>query len=80
MDVLTAELNEPRVGHDIVASARIEWFKVLGGRVGITVAGLAWWEAVSGRLVKPFWISAQSAIWAQLRAWVDGGEGGGRRG
>ncbi len=74
MDALTAELNEPRVGHDVIASARAEWFKVLAWRVGITVVGLALWEAISGRWVKPFWISSPSAIWAQLMAWVDSGD------
>lgn len=74
MDALTAALNEPRIGHDIVASARAAWFKVLAWRLGITVAGLALWEAASGRLIKPFWISAPSAIWAQLMAWADSGD------
>lgn len=74
MDVLTAELNEPRIGHDVMASARVEWFKILAWRIGIAVVGLALWEAVSGRLIKSFWISAPSAIWAQLMAWVDSGD------
>ena len=74
MDAIAAELNEPRIGHDIVASARAEWMKVLAWRVGIALGGLALWEGVSGRLIKPFWISAPSAIWAQLIAWVDSGD------
>ena len=74
MDAIAAELNQPRIGHDIVASARAEWMKVLAWRVGIALGGLALWEGVSGRLIKPFWISAPSAIWAQLMAWVDSGE------
>ena len=74
MDALTAELNEPRVGHDVLASARAEWFKVMGWRVAITVVGLALWEAASGRLIKPFWISAPSAIFGQLLVWVETGD------
>jgi NitT/TauT family transport system permease protein len=74
MDTLATEMDSPRIGHDIVASARAESFKVLAWRVGITVVGLALWEAASGRLIKPFWISSPSAIWAQLMAWVENGD------
>ena len=74
MDVLTAEIEQPRIGHDVVASARAEWFKVQAWRVGITVVGLALWETISGRWVKLFWISSPSAIWAQLMAWVETGD------
>ena len=70
----TEAIEAPRIGHDVLASARAEWFKVLAWRVGITVVGLALWEAASGRLIKPFWISAPSAIWAQLYAWVESGD------
>ena len=74
MDVRTTELNASRVGHDVVASARVEWFKVLAWRIGITVVGLSLWETISGRWVKPFWISSPSLIWAQLMAWVETGD------
>ena len=74
MDVLTEVVEAPRIGHDVLASARVEWFKVLAWRFGITVVGLALWEAASGRLIKPFWISSPSAIWAQLYAWVETGD------
>ena len=74
MDVLTAEIEQPRIGHDVAASARAEWFKVQAWRVGITVVGLALWETISGRWVKLFWISSPSAIWAQLIAWVETGD------
>ena len=70
----TEAIEAPRIGHDVLASARAEWFKVLAWRVGITVVGLALWETASGRLIKPFWISAPSAIWAQLYAWVESGD------
>ena len=42
MDVLTEVVEAPRIGHDVLASARVEWFKVLAWRFGITVVGLAW--------------------------------------
>jgi hypothetical protein len=51
MDVSTAEIGEPLVGHDVLGSARAECFKVLAWRVGIAVVGLALWEAASGRLI-----------------------------
>ena len=74
MNVLTAEASEPRVGHDVLASARAEWFKIIAWRIGITVVGLSLWEFASGRWIKPFWISAPSAIWAQLMAWIESGD------
>ena len=74
MAATIAQETAPRVGHDIVASARTEWFKVLAWRIGILAVGLTLWETVSGRWVKPFWISSPSAIWAQLMAWVDSGD------
>ena len=74
MDTTIAEQAAPRIGHDVVASARAEWFKILAWRVGIVVVGLSLWEFVSGRWVKPFWISSPSGIWAQLMAWVDSGD------
>jgi NitT/TauT family transport system permease protein len=35
---------------------------------------LALWEFASGRLIKPFWISSPSAIYAQLVDWIVTGE------
>jgi NitT/TauT family transport system permease protein len=74
MDALATDLNEPRVGHDVVANAHAERLRIVAWRVAITVVGLALWEAVSGRWVKPFWISSPSAIWAQLAAWIESGD------
>ncbi len=74
MDTAIAVKPAPRIGHDVVASARAEWFAIVAWRVGIVVVGLSLWEAVSGTLVKPFWISSPSAIWAQLLAWYDSGD------
>ncbi len=74
MDTLTAEIDQPRIGHDAIPSARDEWLKVMAWRVGITVVGLAVWEGISGRWVKPFWISSPSAIWAQLFEWFESGD------
>ena len=74
MAIMTAAIEEPRIGHDVVASARSEWLKVMAWRIGITVVGLSLWEAISGRWVKAFWISSPSAIWAQLMAWSESGD------
>jgi NitT/TauT family transport system permease protein len=74
MDSLTAEMDQPRVGHDVVASARDEWLTVMAWRIGITVVGLGIWEGISGRLVKPFWISSPSAIFEQLAGWYESGD------
>lgn len=74
MDVAATELHEPRVGHDVLASARAEWIRIAVWRVAIVVVGLSFWEAASGRLIKPFWISSPSAIWAQLAEWIATGD------
>jgi NitT/TauT family transport system permease protein len=51
-----------------------EWLIVLAWRVGIAVVVLAVWQALSGRVIKPFWISSPLAIADQLGAWIATGE------
>jgi len=43
-------------------------------RVAIVIVGLSAWQFASGRLIKPFWISSPSEIWAQLATWIATGE------
>jgi NitT/TauT family transport system permease protein len=64
------EVREHAPVPDLAAVARNERMIVLAWRAGITIAGLALWEFASGRLIKPFWISSPSAIWAQLQDWI----------
>jgi NitT/TauT family transport system permease protein len=73
-DALPVELRDTAVAAPPTAAARSEWLTVMAWRVGLTIAGLSVWELVSGRLIKPFWISSPSAIWAQLADWIATGE------
>ena len=75
VDTIPLEANEAAVTVDLLAAgARNERLIVMAWRVGITIVFLALWEYVSGRWVKPFWISSPSAIYAQLADWVITGE------
>ncbi len=74
VDTIPLEAREAPAVQDLAAIARNERLVVMAWRVGITVVGLALWEAASGRLIKPFWISSPSAIWAQLADWIATGE------
>src|SRR3954451_216872 len=74
VDTVPLEAREAPAVQDLAAVARNERLVVMAWRVGITVVGLALWEAASGRLIKPFWISSPSAIWAQLADWIATGE------
>jgi NitT/TauT family transport system permease protein len=74
VDTIPLEAREAPAVQDLAAVARNERLVVMAWRVGITVVGLALWEAASGRLIKPFWISSPSAIWAQLADWIATGE------
>jgi NitT/TauT family transport system permease protein len=71
--VETIPLETP-VPVSILIEARNERLIVLAWRIGIAVIGLALWEFASGRLIKPFWISSPSAIYAQLVDWIVTGE------
>ncbi|MGH7044572.1 MAG: ABC transporter permease [Acetobacteraceae bacterium] len=51
-----------------------EWLIILAWRIGITVVVLAVWQLLSGRVIKPFWISSPLAIADQLGAWIATGE------
>jgi NitT/TauT family transport system permease protein len=74
VDTIPLEAPEASIIPNLAAEARNERLIVLAWRVGITVVILALWEFASGRLIKPFWISSPSAIWAQLADWVETGE------
>ena len=74
VDTVPLEAREAPAVQDLAAVARNERLVVMAWRVGITVVGLALWEAASGRLIKPFWISSPSAIWTQLADWIATGE------
>lgn len=65
---------EDVVAPDVLPSARAEWLTIMAWRFGIAAAGLTLWELASGRLIKPFWISSPSAIWAQLAEWIATGD------
>jgi NitT/TauT family transport system permease protein len=79
-------MAEADISGDPVAAARPElptaWHAGSSGervtiilwRLGIAIAIVAVWQAASGRLIKPFWISSPSAIWDQLVAWAITGE------
>src|SRR5262245_19025295 len=54
--------------------ARNERITVFAWRGLIVVALLAAWEFSSGRLIKPFWISSPSEIWARLAEWIATGQ------
>lgn len=56
------------------AGSRGEQLTILLWRVGIALVVLAVWQAASGRLIKPFWISSPLAIGQQLAAWIETGE------
>ncbi len=58
----------------LLTAARNERLIVAAWRAGIAIVGLALWEFVSGRWIKPFWISSPSAIWAQLADWIATGD------
>jgi NitT/TauT family transport system permease protein len=53
---------------------RGEWVTIWAWRVAIVVVGLSAWQYASGRLIKTFWISRPSDIWAQLVEWVVTGD------
>jgi NitT/TauT family transport system permease protein len=53
---------------------RGEWVTIWAWRVAIVVVGLSAWQYASGRLIKTFWISRPSDIWAQLVEWVVSGD------
>jgi NitT/TauT family transport system permease protein len=53
---------------------RGEWVSIWAWRVAIIVVGLSAWQYASGRLIKTFWISRPSDIWAQLVDWVVTGD------
>jgi NitT/TauT family transport system permease protein len=74
VDTIPLEAREAPVASNLVGAARNERLIVLAWRIGITVIGLTLWELASGRLIKPFWISSPSAIWAQLADWIATGE------
>lgn len=67
-------VTTPELPGGWAAASRAEWLVVLLWRVGIAVGVLALWQAASGRLIKPFWISSPLAIWDQLAAWIETGE------
>jgi NitT/TauT family transport system permease protein len=73
-ETISLPTRDAPVVADLVIAARRERMIVLAWRAGITVVGLALWELVSGRLIKPFWISSPSAIGAQLWDWCVTGE------
>jgi NitT/TauT family transport system permease protein len=53
---------------------RGEWLSIWAWRVAIIVVGLSVWQYASGRLIKTFWISRPSDIWAQLAEWIITGD------
>lgn len=73
-DALPVELRDAPVAADAAPTVRSEWRRIMAWRCGLTIVGLAVWELVSGRLIKPFWISSPSAIWAQISDWIATGE------
>lgn len=56
------------------AASRNERITVILWRIGIAITIVVAWQAASGRLIKPFWISSPLAIWDQLVAWAITGE------
>ncbi|HXE22268.1 MAG TPA: ABC transporter permease [Rhodoferax sp.] len=60
--------------NETVRAARSEWLVTLLWRVGLAVVLLALWQLLSGRVIKPFWISSPLAIADQLGVWIAGGE------
>ncbi len=75
---ITPDLAQLELPHD---PAEVQAPVVRGGllsvmawRVAILVVGLSAWQFASGRLIKPFWISSPSEIWAQLATWIATGE------
>lgn len=52
--------------------AQRRW-KILAGQIGIGVALLVIWEAVSGRWIDPFYVSAPSAVAGKLWDWAASG-------
>jgi NitT/TauT family transport system permease protein len=70
MSEILAEASEP----PLATAARNEALTVHAWRFAIAAVGLAVWEFISGRYVKPFWISSPSAIWEQLSDWIASGD------
>jgi NitT/TauT family transport system permease protein len=70
-----ARLELPHEPAEVLAPiARGGWLSVMAWRVAIVIVGLSAWQFASGRLIKPFWISSPSEIWAQLATWIATGE------
>jgi NitT/TauT family transport system permease protein len=74
VDTIPLEAREAPTASSLLPNAWNERLIVMAWRAGITIVGLAVWELVSGRLIKPFWISSPSAIWAQLEDWIVTGD------
>jgi NitT/TauT family transport system permease protein len=73
-DAIPVEFRDSTLPGDNPPSGRSESVTVMIWRIGIAIVGLGLWEFVSGRYVKPFWISSPSAIWAQLADWIATGD------
>ena len=70
-----AQLELPHDPAEVQAPVvRGGWLSVMAWRVAIVIVGLSAWQFASGRLIKPFWISSPSEIWAQLATWIATGE------
>ncbi|HEU5068450.1 MAG TPA: ABC transporter permease, partial [Sphingomicrobium sp.] len=51
-----------------------EWLVLAAWRLAIAVVVLVVWQLLSGRVIKPFWISSPLAIADQLGAWISTGQ------
>jgi NitT/TauT family transport system permease protein len=72
-DIAPLELEAPASAADHPLP-RHEWLSIMLWRLAIMIVGLGLWEYASGRLIKPFWISSPSEIWARLSEWIATGE------
>lgn len=55
-------------------TATRDWLRIFGIRLLLVVVCLGLWQAISGHLIKSFWISSPSAIGAVLVGWIVSGE------
>lgn len=65
-------LAETEVARQAQELRRVRW-RVVSARVGLAVVTLVLWEALSGRVIDPFWFANPSQILLRLGRWIGTG-------